>query len=234
MADDRYLGKLFFVVGLFLLLLVVTMRAGADSKIDLGASDYISGNDMNAGNMIGREVIDKNRKKIGHVKDLLLDKNNKIAYAVVFVGGVHEVNLNKHVAVPFDEQRIKADQAEKSLVLNLALQELGQKPEFKPEKTDAAGFEYAISAESLIGMDVFGKNGALLGEVNDLIFNNNYDVKYAIVVTSGIVNISDKLVAVPYHELKINKDKDKENVTLDVTSQELEDAPGFQYRRPRP
>ncbi|HNP26571.1 MAG TPA: PRC-barrel domain-containing protein [Nitrosomonas sp.] len=163
---------------------------------------------------------------------MLLDKNNKIAFAVVFAGGVHEVNLNKHVAVPFAEQRIKADQAEKSLILNLTLQELGQEPEFKLGESDAARFEYAISAESLIGLDVFGKNGTLLGEVKDLIFNNNNDVKYVIVVTSGIVNISDKLVAAPYHELKINKAK--ESVTLDVTSQELEDAPGFQYRRPRP
>ncbi|HNP26570.1 MAG TPA: hypothetical protein PKM20_07500 [Nitrosomonas sp.] len=64
MADDKYLGKLLFAVGLFLLLLAVTMRVGADSKIDLGASDYISGNDMNAENMIGREVIDKNKKRL--------------------------------------------------------------------------------------------------------------------------------------------------------------------------
>lgn len=64
MADDKYLGKLLFAAGLFLLLLAVTMRVGADSKIDLGASDYISGNDMNAENMIGREVIDKNKKRL--------------------------------------------------------------------------------------------------------------------------------------------------------------------------
>lgn len=114
------------------------------------------------------------------------------------------------------------------LALNVSLQVLQQEPEYKRNDADASRFHGVVGAGTIIGLKVFGKNDSLLGVIEDLIFNNSHDVRYAIIRTSGVSGISNKLVAAPYRELTVNK-KEEGKITLNITDAALESAPGFQY-----
>ncbi len=216
------------------------------TEIDLGAGDYVSAYDKSASALLDIEVIDNNGVEVGVVKDYLI-KAGEIEYAVVLVKDVPMLDdtiVKKFVAVPYNELRIddKSDlsRAELQMKLMISQQQINQKPEFKfnsnkdSEQTHdnvskTAEINYDISAKEAIDMKVFGKSGDLLGLIQDLIISNNNRVTYA-VITSGVLGLSDKLIAAPFQELQIHKAEEK--VILDVTSQALEDAPGFQMRNP--
>lgn len=223
-------------------------RKNSNSEIDLSASDYVSAHDKSSKNLFGLDVDDKNNNEVGVVYDLLLN-NNKIVYIVVLVkypAALKEEDNKKFVAVPFHKLRFdnksELSKAELKVILNITKQQANQMPEFRFNSKDhgradddnvtkIAEVNYDISAKELIGKKVFGKDGRLLGVVEDLIINNKNKAKYAIILASGVLSTGDKLVAAPFQKLQINKMEEK--VMLDVTSQELEDAPGFQIRKPR-
>lgn len=223
-------------------------RKNSNSEIDLSASDYVSAHDKNCKKLFGLDVEDKNGNEVGVVHDFLLDKN-KIVYVVVLVkhpAALKEADNKKFVAVPFHKLRFddksELSKAELKVILNITKQQANQMPEFRfnskdhgradnDNVTQIAEVNHDISAKELIGKKVFGKDGRLLGVVEDLIINNKNKAKYAIILASGVLSSSDKLVAAPFQKLQINKMEEK--VMLDVTSQDLEDAPGFQIRKPR-
>ncbi|SER68238.1 PRC-barrel domain-containing protein [Nitrosomonas sp. Nm51] len=229
MTRNFFHNRLNLVIGLVLLMYFLSSNAVVGSEIDLGGGDYTSGRDTSVKQITGIEVIDKNRKKIGTVNDLLIDKNSAVAYAVIYVGGVYGVESDKQVAVPFDRQRIikQPTDTEKVLALNVSLQALQQEPAFKLSDADAGRFDNTIATSKIIGLKVFGKNDNLLGVIHDLIVNNSHNVVYAVILTSGVSGISDKLVAAPYGELNVNENEEK--IILNITDNALEMVPGFQY-----
>ncbi|SEN14047.1 PRC-barrel domain-containing protein [Nitrosomonas marina] len=229
MIRNFFYNRLNIVVGLALLMYVVSSNTFAGSEIKLGAADYVSDRDMSVKQITGIEVVDEEKKKIGKVNDLLLDKNNAVAYAVVYLGGVFGVEIDKQVAVPFGQQRIikEPTDSERVFALNVSLPALQQEPEFKPGDANATKYVDTVLASTMTGLDVFGKNDNMLGVIQDFIFNNSHEVVYAIIRTSGVAGISDKLVAAPYHVLTVNEKEKK--VILNVTDEALEKAPVFQY-----
>ncbi len=221
-------------------------KADGQSEIDLGAGDYVSAYDTSASALLDIEVIDNNGVEVGVIKDYLI-KAGEIEYAVVLVKDVPVLDdtiVKKFVAVPYNELRIDdksaLSRAELQVKLMITQQQINQKPEFKfnsnkdsqqthDNVAKTAEVNYDISAKEVIDMKVFGNSGNLLGLIKDLIIRNNNSVTYAI-ITIGVLGLSDKLIAAPFQELQIHKAEEK--VILNVTSQALEDAPGFQMRNP--
>ena len=221
-------------------------KADGQSEIDLGAGDYVSAYDKSASALLDIEVIDNNGVEVGVIKDYLI-KAGEIEYAVVLVKDVPVLDdtiVKKFVAVPYNELRIDdksaLSRAELQVKLMITQQQINQKPEFKfnsnkdsqqthDNVAKTAEVNYDISAKEVIDMKVFGNSGNLLGLIKDLIIRNNNSVTYAI-ITIGVLGLSDKLIAAPFQELQIHKAEEK--VILNVTSQALEDAPGFQMRNP--
>jgi stress response protein YsnF len=113
--------------------------------------------------------------------------------------------------------------------LTLTKEQVDQLPEFVFNGNDATQTEYDLSVRELMGMKVLDKDENLLGVLDDFIISNNR-VTYALINASGVLRNSDKLVAAPFKALQINKEEDK--VGLDVSTQALQDAPGFQLRKP--
>lgn len=91
-----------------------------------------------------------------------------------------------------------------------------------------ADVEYVINAKKLFDFDVVDNNGKKLGDIEDLVLNQDNKVAYALVSVGGLLGIGDKLVAVPYDSLVINKADEK--ILLDVTKEQLERAPAFKLR----
>jgi len=87
-----------------------------------------------------------------------------------------------------------------------------------------------LKGSDLIGMKVEGTDGKKLGTIKDLVINPiDGDVDYAVLDYGGFLGVNDKYFAVPWEALKISDDRKK--ALLDVTKQDLKQAPGFNKKQ---
>lgn len=221
------------------------------TEIDLGASGYVSAYAINAKALLGFDesgrqnvemafdVVDKHEEKIGVLNDYLLTQSGDIKYANVLVRDLpiqDDTIVKKIVAIPIDklmfEEKSELSMAELQIVVGLTKEQVNQLPEFDITASNDAQseIEYDFSARELMGMKIIGESDKLLGILDDLIISNNDLVSYAVIKASGVLGISDKLVAAPFKALQINSKDEK--VRLNVTVKAIEDAPGFQIRKP--
>ena len=81
------------------------------------------------------------------------------------------------------------------------------------------------SAADTIGASVRSADGAEVGEIHDLILSADAQVVTAVVSMGGFVGIADKLVAVPYGDLRVWSDD--ESLAVALTNAELAAAPAY-------
>jgi hypothetical protein len=81
------------------------------------------------------------------------------------------------------------------------------------------------SAADTIGAAVRSADGAEVGEIRDLILSSDAKVVTAVVSVGGFIGIADKLVAVPYGDLRVWSDD--ESLAVALTSAELGSAPKY-------
>jgi hypothetical protein len=81
------------------------------------------------------------------------------------------------------------------------------------------------SAADTIGAAVRSADGDEVGEIHDLILSSDAKVVTAVVSVGGFVGIADKLVAVPYGDLRVWSDD--ESLAVALTSAELRSAPEY-------
>lgn len=86
---------------------------------------------------------------------------------------------------------------------------------------------YSLRASDIIGADVRNAANDEIGEVDDLVLSRNDDVIYAVVSVGGFLGLGEKLVAVPYEDLRVDREGD--NVYLNMTKEQLESQPEFTY-----
>jgi sporulation protein YlmC with PRC-barrel domain len=83
-----------------------------------------------------------------------------------------------------------------------------------------------MGADTLIGNDVYNKDGEDLGDIKDIMIDMaKGSVRYAVLSFGGVLGLGDKLFAVPWAALKL--DTENKRFTLDVPKSQLNDAPGF-------
>ncbi len=87
----------------------------------------------------------------------------------------------------------------------------------------------AVRASEFIGQTVRNGKGEKVGTVDDLILNRSDKVLYAVVSVGGILGVGDKLVAVPFEELKFGAKDVSGVVVYDVTKEQLKTLPAFTY-----
>lgn len=86
--------------------------------------------------------------------------------------------------------------------------------------------EIGEEVQKMVGLDVVNNNKEELGEIDNLIVTEPDNILYAIVSVGGFLGIGEKLVAVPVANLTKTKD---DKVLLDVTKEQIENAPEFRY-----
>jgi sporulation protein YlmC with PRC-barrel domain len=84
--------------------------------------EMIQSNQFRASKMIGSTVYDLQNRDIGSVKDLIVDRDGRVAAAVVSVGASFLGTGGKYVAVPLDD--IKTDN--NRLTLDMTKEQLNQ------------------------------------------------------------------------------------------------------------
>lgn len=83
-----------------------------------------------------------------------------------------------------------------------------------------------LSSSSIHGDSIRNRQGEDLGTVKDLMIDlTNGSVSYAVVSYGGFLGMGDKLFAVPFEALTL--DAENHAFTLDVSKEQLEQAPGF-------
>ncbi|HMB52499.1 MAG TPA: PRC-barrel domain-containing protein [Thermoanaerobaculia bacterium] len=83
-----------------------------------------------------------------------------------------------------------------------------------------------LSATTLLGDNVTNPQGEDLGEIKELMIDpQTGHVAYAVLSFGGFLGLGDKLFAIPFSSL--NLEKDKKHFVLDVPKERLKNAPGF-------
>lgn len=83
-----------------------------------------------------------------------------------------------------------------------------------------------LSATTLIGDRVMNRAGENLGKIEELMIDlERGRVAYAVLSFGGFLGMGDKLFAIPFQALRLNKDEN--SFRLDVDKEKLKNAPGF-------
>lgn len=83
-----------------------------------------------------------------------------------------------------------------------------------------------LSATTLIGDRVMNRAGEDLGKIEELMIDlERGRVAYAVLSFGGFLGMGDKLFAIPFQALRL--DKDQNSFMLDIDKEKLKNAPGF-------
>lgn len=83
-----------------------------------------------------------------------------------------------------------------------------------------------LSADTITGDEVCNLQDEELGTIQDLMLDvNDGTIRYAVLASGGFLGLGDRLFAVPWKALKL--DKENERFLLDVDLERLKNAPGF-------
>ncbi len=106
-----------------------------------------------------------------------------------------------------------------------------------PDSTGAAGelrFVKAQQAEemlasTLLGTSVYNGENQLLGEINDILFDADGQLRTVVIGVGGFLGIAERDVAVPWKALGVSRDENQDlMLRLDVSREQLENAPEFE------
>lgn len=86
---------------------------------------------------------------------------------------------------------------------------------------------YHLRMSDIIGEDVENAQGDEIGEIDDLVLSRKDDSLLVVISVGGFLGIGDKLVSVPYKDLRMSPDGD--DVYLNSTKDMLESQPEFKY-----
>ena len=85
-------------------------------------------------------------------------------------------------------------------------------------------WERSHRVSKIVGSEVRNKAGDKIGEIRDLMVDNNGTIKLAIVSTGGFLGVGDRLHAVPWDVLTLGP---KDDHILDIDKAHLQATPGF-------
>jgi len=97
-----------------------------------------------------------------------------------------------------------------------------------------------MTANDLIGQKVVNQNGDKVGKIDDIVLDSGDKAVLAVISVGGFLGIGDKLVAVPFDQLQL--DKDKAILMSSATTEQLKTMPEYKkdqegysiYPRDRP
>lgn len=207
----------------------------------------MSGNPVAADKIIGRTVVNSAREKVGEVDSVLVDKDGKIRYVIVGVGGFLGIG-ERDVALRWDQLSFVG--ADQSVVVNMTRDEMAALPAHRFQDESAKGkvsaydadlqanpyladqsttstVSNSIDTKSLIGRTVKNTNGDTVGDIESVLVDAGGNVKYVVVGVGGFLGIGEKHVALPWNSLSISDNGEK--VVAGVTKEDLEKSPSYRY-----
>lgn len=193
---------------------------------------------VRASKMIGMNVINREGKNVGEVKDVIVNMNTgDVRYAVLSFGGFLGLG-DKLFAVPVKEFKMAVDKED--LILDVNKERLEKSKGFDPNNwpTDRAYWNEAdriwgakpvqtqdnaraYRVSQLIGKDVLSRDGKDIGDIKDLVINmNTQKVHYAVLGFDPSWTTPEKLYAFPLRAFRLAVDKD--DVVLEIDRSRLQ------------
>jgi hypothetical protein len=86
----------------------------------------------------------------------------------------------------------------------------------------------AVLATSFIGSSVYTGTDENIGDINDIIFDDQGAIQAVVVGVGGFLGMGEKDVALPLSKIKVTKDENNAmKLTVQASREELEAAPAF-------
>ncbi len=85
-----------------------------------------------------------------------------------------------------------------------------------------------MQASDLIGTDLKTSGDESVGEIGDLIIDQDGKVVAVVVSVGGFLGMGEKHVAISWDKVQMSSNADDRDLRVDVTRDELESAPGFE------
>lgn len=79
---------------------------------------------------------------------------------------------------------------------------------------DQASLYQGWLAENLLDMEVYGQNGEDIGDVENLIVNNDGHIEHVIIEVGGFLDIGDRHLRIPWNQVTLRPDGEGINVPL--------------------
>ncbi|HET9492198.1 MAG TPA: PRC-barrel domain-containing protein [Methylomirabilota bacterium] len=86
----------------------------------------------------------------------------------------------------------------------------------------------AVESNKLIGAKVKGADGKDVGEIDALIVDTDGKVSHVVVGRGGVAGIGETKVVVPWSDVKMSWDRDRDNPVITMDSTVLERAPRYE------
>jgi sporulation protein YlmC with PRC-barrel domain len=93
-------------------------------------------------------------------------------------------------------------------------------------KVDVVKVATGFRASKIIGSSVVNEAGDTVGKVDDIIIGEDGKSPFVVLAVGGFLGIGDKLVVLPYEQLKA---MDRKIVMPGATKDALKDLPAFKY-----
>lgn len=175
----------------------------------------------------GVNIYDNESKKIGEVKDVVLDPSSgQVQHAVVSIGGVMGIGDKEH-AVPLKDLKVYSRAADDSVPAKVTL---ASGPDNLPPAKKQEKDSPHVLGSKLIGTDVNDAEGKDAGEIEDLVVDlQSGQVQYALMEFDKAWSLNDKLVAFKMSEFQ--RDKDGKDLVLNVTKESVAQKPSLEKSR---
>jgi sporulation protein YlmC with PRC-barrel domain len=101
--------------------------------------------------------------------------------------------------------------------------------------TNAGTFASTQSADEwrsskLVGQTVYNSANEKVGDINDLVLGPDGKISNAVIGVGGFLGLGEKLVAVAFSDLQLNRDADGTmRVMINSTKEALQSAPDYKY-----
>lgn len=216
---------------LIITLMVATMAGSAIAQLPMPPSTHTPRVETSTVRFQARDILGATVKNpagdtLGKVQDLFITGANDVTQAILSVGGVLGMG-EKQVAVPYDKLQVSRVDNHIAVMYNATKAKLESMPEFVP--TPSVAGEPRVQARDLLGTNITNASNETIGEVKDLIITEKDKVPQAIISVGGFLGIGDKLVAVPYQDLRISRVEQKQHVVYNTTQEQLKAMPTFTY-----
>lgn len=113
-----------------------------------------------------------------------------------------------------------------SVAIPLVVQAQGTPQTVQLTKVDVVKVATGFRASKVIGSSVFNDAGDTVGKIDDIIIGEGGKEPFAVLAVGGFLGIGDKLVVLPYDQLKT---MDRKIVLPGATKDALKDLPTFKY-----
>ena len=86
-----------------------------------------------------------------------------------------------------------------------------------------------IRATTLMGQEVYGADDESIGEISDLVLQEDGETRAAIIDVGGFLGVGEKPVAIPFEQIEIQQQEGADpRLVVAMSREELEQAPAFE------